>query len=742
MLLGQIGYSLPPLFTALLLAAMAGAAVLRRRRERVDSVFVVMCLFGSLLYVDMLINFNAPSARIALVASRIGHLFHPFLLPLFIHFFHAFLGIVGRRWLVRLAYGYAAIVALCALGGDWVVADVHRFAFGYFGQGGPFFFLMGVGAAFATFYNVTILIKAIGSESRSIYKNKLWYLFIGFGVLGALSTLNCLTLFGLPIYPPGAFGFVPLLFFAAGFFRYDLQDVGQLMRKAMVYVLLIMACVVVSLSAVKLIQSSFQGIGSGPVYLSLFAIFIPAVLVSGKLLSLVQRFFDRFWEGDFYNHQMTLERVSQTIATVLDREKITQLMQETIVDAMQVKHCALFLTDSARRIYRSIASAGDAIDGSCDAALVSEARLVGALQYRGQPILKQKVLGAAGDGGHAGVLSEMVWLQAEVVFPMCFKDQLKGFLVLGEKRSGRIFSSRDIDLLVPLCHQSAVAIQNAQAYQALRELNDTLEVQVAERTKSLEAALEEKERSQEHLIRSESLAALGQLVAGVAHEMNNPLASVTSLLQSISEELAEWDTGQPLDEDLLDDLHFADKELARAKSIVASLLGLSRQTQTYEESVDMNLVVRDALRVLHNQYKHGKLSVEEDLKPELPMLMGNFANLGQVVLNIVRNAIQAVADRHGEVSLATSYEAGAGQVVFRCCDNGSGIAPGDRQDVFKPFFTTKPVGQGTGLGLYICHQIVQRHRGVIELEAAQPGGTQVTVRLPVGPGDGLTIPQC
>ncbi len=745
MLLRQMGYSLyslPPILTALLLAAMAGAAVLSRRRARVDCIFAVMCLLGSLLYVDMLINFNASSARVALFTSRVGHIFHPFLLPLFIHFFHAFLGIAERQWLVRLAYGYAAVVALCVFGGDWVIADVRRFAFGYFGQGGPLFFLMGVGAAFATSYNVTILIKAIGSESRSIYKNKLWYLFIGFGVLGALSTLNCLTLFGWPIYPPGAFGFVPLLFFAAGFFRYDLLDVGLLMRKGVVYILLMLAGVIVSLAAVKLMQSSFQGVVYGTVCLSIFAILLFAVSVSEKPLSLLQRFFNRFWGGDFYDHQMTLERVSQTIATVLDREKITRLMQETIVDAMRVKHCALFLADSASGIYRAIASAGEAAGGRYDAAMVDEARLVGALQGRVQPILKQKVLGAVGDGDSKGLLSEMAWLQAEVVFPMCFKAQLKGFLVMGEKLSGRIYSTRDIDLLVPLCHQSAVAIQNAQAYQALRELNDTLEAQVAERTKELEAALEEKERSQEHLIRSESLAALGQLVAGVAHEMNNPLASVTSLLQSISEELSEWDTGQPLDEGLLDDLHFAGKELARAKSIVASLLGLSRQTQTYEESVDMNLVVRDALRVLQNQYKHGTLSVVEDLIPGLPMLRGNFANLGQVVLNIIRNAIQAVEDRNGEVSLSTSYEVEAGQVVFRCRDNGSGIAPVDRQNVFKPFFTTKPVGQGTGLGLYICHQIVQRHRGGIDLETSQPNGTQVTVRLPAGPGDGLTIPRC
>ena len=731
MLTGKIVYSLPPLFTAFLLAAMAAAAALRRRRGRADSVFVALCLLGSLLYVEMLINFNAPSARVALITCRIGHIFHPFLLPLFIHFFHAYLGISGRQWIVRFAYGYAAVVALCAFGGDWVIADVSRFAFGYFGLGGSLFFLMGVGAVFATLYNVSILIKAIRLESRSIHKNKLRYLFIGFGVLGMLSTLNCLTLLGLPIYPPGAFGFIPLLFFAAGFFRYDLADAGELLRKGVICTLLLLMVTVVCLLGFWLLHASFEEIRFSSTDLAFFAILIPAALVAGPRIWKLQQYLDRLWAGASCDYQMTLERVSQTIATVLDQKKITRLMQETIVDAMRVKQCAFYLADPAGRIYRAIATAGEATGAWYDAAIDEEAHLVVAMKRGAQPVWKQKLLGVSRDGGHKTVLTELAWLQAEVVLPMCFKDQLKGFLVLGEKRSGRTYSTRDIDLLVPLCHQSAVAIQNTQTYQALRELNDSLETQVAARTKELKATLAEKERSQEHLIRSESLAALGQLVAGVAHEMNNPLASVTSLLQSIAEELAEWDTGQPLDEDLLDDLRFADKELARAKSIVASLLGLSRQTQTYEESVDLNMVVRDSLRVLHNQYKHRPLKVQETLDIELPLLRGNFANLGQVALNIIKNAIQAVEDDGGEVTLATSYEAESEQVLFRCRDNGPGIAPDSHQDVFKPFFTTKPVGQGTGLGLYVCHQIVQRHKGGIELEAVQPSGTMVTVRLPV-----------
>jgi len=113
---------------------------------------------------------------------------------------------------------------------------------------------------------------------------------------------------------------------------------------------------------------------------------------------------------------------------------------------------------------------------------------------------------------------------------------------------------------------------------------------------------------------------------------------------------------------------------------------------------------------------------------------GNFANLGQVAINIIQNAIQATSElpsKDGHIVLHTGFDDRTQSVTFSCTDNGPGIEPALRQDVFKPFFTTKPVGKGTGLGLYITHEIVCRHRGTISLDEAEDGGTVVRVALPV-----------
>lgn len=247
------------------------------------------------------------------------------------------------------------------------------------------------------------------------------------------------------------------------------------------------------------------------------------------------------------------------------------------------------------------------------------------------------------------------------------------------------------------------------------------------------AALLEKERSQEQLIQSESLAAIGQLVAGIAHELNNPLASASSLIQTNIEMIEEQQDKSELDQEILQDLTYSLKEINKTKEIVKSILDLSRQTQTYQEDVDLNAVIDDALLVLHNQYKCLDIMIEKKYDTALPIIKGNFSNLGQVFLNIINNAFQALPalpECTGKITLSTSYDRDKDCVVAECRDEGSGIPADIVKDIFKPFFTTKEVGRGTGLGLYISHQIIMKHKGDIRVRSEVGRGTSFTIELP------------
>jgi two-component system NtrC family sensor kinase len=247
---------------------------------------------------------------------------------------------------------------------------------------------------------------------------------------------------------------------------------------------------------------------------------------------------------------------------------------------------------------------------------------------------------------------------------------------------------------------------------------------------SRKAALLEKERTQEQLIQSESLAAIGQLVAGIAHELNNPLASASSLIQTDIELIQEQAEKRQVDQELLEDLAYSLKELNKTKEIVKSILDLSRQTQTYLEDVDMNAVIDEALQVLYNQYKSMEVTIERHYDPNLPTIQGNFSNLGQVLINIVNNALQALPDGKGKISLFTSCHQDTESIVVECRDDGIGIPPEIMKDIFKPFFTTKEVGKGTGLGLYVSYEIIKKHAGEIRVSSEKGKGTIFTIILP------------
>ena len=722
-------YSIPPFLSLCCFVFLAYLSVTRGRKNQINRLFTVICILGIFLYTDILVIFNCNSPETALFVSRLDHFFIIYFIPLYIHFFHAYLKIPGRIWLVRSAYVFAFIL-MCFTPTSWFIADMQRHDFGYFGRGGPLYVLVGIGSACATAYVLMLIRRAILLETQSILKNRLKYVFCGFGILGLLIGMNTLPLLGYAVYPMGNFSFIPLTFFAVGLFRYDLLDMGILIRRSVIYSLLTITLTLLYALIVTGINKTVTDIrASDSAYFPLF-FFIVVSVIFGPVKTRIQILVDRYFFKGRYNYRQTIKELSQTISAVLDLRQIAAKLVETISSSMQVSNCSIYLSDDSKSIYVRCRSNGDPI--LPPDVISGNSPLVIWLKERLQPLRNDPLMKKSEDAFSRQVYAEIENIRAAVVFPMVFENTLNGFLAIGDKKSGDLFMAEDMDLLETLASQSSLSIENARSYQKIEDLNKHLEEKVAERTIELQTALIEKEKAMESLIRSESLAAIGTLVAGTAHELNNPLASAMSLIQSTLEDLAVRTIDAPLNPVIQDDLVFARKELGRAKTIVSSLLGLSRQTQTYTDAIDLNHVVTDALQVLKNFYKNRMIEISGQYAEDLPPVTGNFAGLGQVVLNIIQNAIQATAPSSGAIFLKTAVDRNHHQVIFECEDSGPGIADAIRQDIFKPFFTTKAVGQGTGLGLYICHDIVERHGGTLTLEESRGKGARFVVKLPYG----------
>ena len=295
--------------------------------------------------------------------------------------------------------------------------------------------------------------------------------------------------------------------------------------------------------------------------------------------------------------------------------------------------------------------------------------------------------------------------------------------------------------------------QRKRAEEELRRRNRLLQ----ETAQSEREAHEALKKTQSQLVQSEKLAGLGQMVAGVAHEINNPLSFVSNnvaVLQRdvriLRELLTLYRQGEPLLAEQRADLHARIRDLAeridldytldgldelmarsrdglkRIQQIVTDLRDFARLDESDLHEVDLNAGIESTLNIIRHQAKKQEVVLEMELSP-LPPVACYPAKINQVVMNLVANAIDA-CQPGGRVTIRTKPESAG--VAIHVLDTGRGIAPEIRNKIFDPFFTTKPPGQGTGLGLSISYQIVRDHGGTIDVESTPGNGAHFTIRLP------------
>jgi PAS domain S-box-containing protein len=248
----------------------------------------------------------------------------------------------------------------------------------------------------------------------------------------------------------------------------------------------------------------------------------------------------------------------------------------------------------------------------------------------------------------------------------------------------------------------------------------------------------ERKRTEAQLIVSDRMASVGLLAAGVAHEINNPLAAVIANLELADQEIEALAEHAPVSVDLVEEVRDAREGAARVRTIVRDLKIFSRTERDDTGPVDAEQVIESTLRLARNELRHRARL--ERVFGEIPRVRANESRLGQVLLNLVVNAAQSIPEGDYEKNLVRIETAlgPEGTVTISVTDTGSGIAPEIRGRLFTPFLTTKPVGVGTGLGLSICHRIVSGFGGSIDFTTETGVGTTFRVHLPVADGVALT----
>jgi len=294
-------------------------------------------------------------------------------------------------------------------------------------------------------------------------------------------------------------------------------------------------------------------------------------------------------------------------------------------------------------------------------------------------------------------------IESAYVVLLWSKERIIGGLVVGS-RHVREFSAADISLLIAVGSQVASALDHSRLYEETRQAYENLR------------------RTQQQLVHSEKLAAVGQLISGVAHELNNPLTAILGYSQLLS---ASGEVGPQA-------LGYSEKlykQALRTHRIVQNLLSFARQHKPERVPVQLNAILEDTLALRDYDLRMSQIRVHLDLADELAVVPADPHQLQQVFLNLINNAIDAILETGAEGDLWVTTGTESNQVFVELTDSGPGVK--DPSRVFDPFYTTKPVGKGTGLGLSICYGIISEHGGRILVKNTPQGGATFRLELPL-----------
>jgi signal transduction histidine kinase len=414
------------------------------------------------------------------------------------------------------------------------------------------------------------------------------------------------------------------------------------------------------------------------------------------------------------------------MVSMLSLSEIADRILVALTDTMGVDRAMVMMVDDDGKSLRQMASRGEWDEDALTLEIPSEHPIWKQIWMRREDLSRGDFDDEPDMESREACRDVFDTLEVELLVPILYGVDLLGMIGVGRKLSGDRLVADDRTLLRTLANQSSIAIENAKAFDEIAQLNETLEARVEERTHELRD-------TQALLVQSEKMRSLGQLVAGVAHELNNPIGFVHANLQLLDEYVQKLSDAQARGDDTtrireaIAKLILRSREgTQRVKKIVQDLRTYSRMDQAEIQDVSLHEEIDRNLALMEPRFKT-RIRVQKNYG-DVPRVRCYAGQLNQVFLNLLMNACDAI-EEDGTIQITTRRIPGGVRLEFT--DDGPGIPEEIRSRIFDPFFTTKPVGVGTGLGLSLSHGIIERHGGKISVDSEPGRGTTFAIELPL-----------
>jgi signal transduction histidine kinase len=480
--------------------------------------------------------------------------------------------------------------------------------------------------------------------------------------------------------------------------RHRLMDINIVLQKGTTYVLLMLLLYIPSFTLIIICQKIYFGKISYFFSIILFFLLFLVTIFFNRIKPQTEKMVEQFLFKNRYDYRDTLGNFSKALVSILDLQSLSGRIFETITQTMGVEKASLFLWHEEKAGYALFESKNISMS-PLSSHISKDDPLPQYLQKMREIVIREELAKGVNIPQLKNVVNRMSLLEAEVAIPFISKGQLVGMMNLGYKFTKDIYSHEDIELLTTLANQTAIAIENARLYEDLK-------------------------RSKSYIRRADRLASLGTLTAGLAHEIRNPMVAIKTLTQLLPERLDDEEFRSQF-------LKIASGEVDRISSLVNELLDFARPSDPRWALEDINAILDGMILLISTATKKKLITIIKDYGSNLPPVQVDREQIKQVILNILLNAIDATSE-NGKITVRTrSFIKPGGEpyIQIEFTDTGCGIPSQHLEDIFNPFFTTKATG--SGLGLSISNQIVQDHKGYIDVESQLEKGSSFFINLPV-----------
>ena len=396
----------------------------------------------------------------------------------------------------------------------------------------------------------------------------------------------------------------------------------------------------------------------------------------------------------------------------LDVDEILRLVLEGVTKSIGFDRARLYLVNEKRNVLECKMAVGideERIRG-ITLRLNPEDSIVARSIFEKQPFI---IPDASKDPRVNPIIKEKFNLHSLVAIPLLVKERALGAIAADFIDPNKNITKEALESVMAFAQQAGLAIHNAFMYQELKTFSQQMEEKIQKTTADLK-------KTEAQLIRSEKLAALGQLAAGIAHEIRNPLTSINILIHSMTENLPSGDSHK-------EDLKVIEEEIHRMNEILDQFLRFAKPATPLLEKADVSSIFEETLQLLRPHIEKQIIVVEKEFQ-SLPIILMDREQMKQVFLNLLLNAIQAMPGG-GHLTLRGQNSEDGQWIHLSIQDSGIGISSENINKLFDPFFSTKE--GGIGLGLSITHRIIDQHHGKIEVESAPGKGTLFTIWLPI-----------